>query len=81
MTMGHEQDKSYTEIIRAMVEAPTLAFSDPNKPATVSANASRYILQAVLLQEDNNTKRPVAFASRTMKPAETRCAQIEKKNA
>ena len=79
MTMGHEQDKSYTEIIRAMVEAPTLAFSDPNKPTTVSANASSYILQAVLLQEDNNTKRPVAFASRTMKPAETRCAQIEKK--
>ena len=30
------------------------------------------------MQEDNNVKKPVAFASRTLNPAETRYAQIEK---
>ena len=42
-----------------MVAAPTLAFYDLNKPTTVSADASSYVLEAVLLQEDTKTKRPV----------------------
>ena len=33
---GPEQDKSYAEIKQAIVEAPTLAVFDPNKPTTVS---------------------------------------------
>ena len=41
-----------------MVAAPTLAFYDLNKPTTVSADASSYVLEAVLLQEDTKTKRP-----------------------
>ena len=42
-----------------MVAAPTLAFYDLNKPTTVSADASSYVLEAVLLQDDTKTKRPV----------------------
>ena len=59
MAIGSEQDKSYAEFLRAMVAAPPLAFYDLNKPTTVSADASSYVLEAVLLQEDIKTKRPV----------------------
>ena len=72
---GPEEDKSHAEIKPAIVETLTLAFYNPNKPTTVSAAASSYGIGAVLLQEDNNIKKPVAFAYRTLNPAETRYAQ------
>lgn len=45
---------------------PTLAYPDPNKPYDVHTDASTFGLGAIIVQEG----RPVAFASRTLAPAE-----------
>jgi len=58
---------------------PVLALFDPNLDTVVSSDASFFGLGAVLLQKQSNgTRRPVAYASRTMTSTEQRYAQIEK---
>lgn len=66
--------KVYNKIKKCLIEAPTLRYYDPNEPVVVSVDASSRGLGACLLQRG----RPVAFAARTLTPAETRWAQIEK---
>ena len=75
---GLVQEKSFDEVKQALVNATKLTFYDPQKPATVSAEASGFGIGAVILQEENNQLKPNAFASRTLLPAENRYAQIEK---
>ena len=72
------QEKSFNEVKQALVNATTLTFYNPRKPITVSANASSFGIGAVILQEENNRLKPIAFAYRTLLPAESRYAQIEK---
>jgi len=55
-----------------------LALYDTEAKTKVRADASAYGLGAVLLQQQHNNWRPVAFASRALSETETRYAQIEK---
>lgn len=55
-------------------EAPILTFFDVKKAVVVSVDASKFVLGAVILQEN----KPIAYASRALTDAETRYAQIEK---
>lgn len=52
----------------------TLAYFDPHKPTTLQVDASSHGLGAALLQEG----RPIAFASKSLTPAEQRYANIER---
>ena len=51
-----------------------LSFFQPDVPITLQNDASEYGLGAVLMQKE----KPVAYASRLLKPAERNYAQIEK---
>ncbi|XP_060073561.1 uncharacterized protein K02A2.6-like [Ylistrum balloti] len=68
------QDDAFKQILGILSKEPVLAFYDPRLPTTVSADASKYGLGAVILQRN----KPIAFASRAMTDTESRYAQIEK---
>ena len=63
----------------ALQEDALLVHIDPYKPLIVACDASQYGHGAVLSHKmDNDKERPVAFASRTLKPAEKKYSQLEK---
>ena len=61
-----------------MTSVPTLAYFDPSKPTTVSADASSYGIGGVLTQITDGKQHPVAFSSRTRTVTEQQYAQIER---
>lgn len=71
---GEEQDRAFTEIKKLVTQAPTLMYYDVDKPLIIQCDASKQGLGAVLLQDG----KPVAYASRALRDAETRYTQIEK---
>ena len=68
------QEEAFDHIKQKIASSPVLAFFQPDAPITLQNNASEYRLGAVLMQKD----KPVAYASRSLKPAERNNAQIEK---
>lgn len=71
---GERWDQSCTDafrqIINCLTRTPLLAFADPQKPYTLHVDASQKGLGAVLYQECPEGMKPVALASRKLKPSE-----------
>ena len=58
---------------------PILRMADLSQPFILQVDASNNGLGAVLLQEEEGKKSPVAYASRKLKTSEKAYAVIEKK--
>ena len=67
-------DKIFNETKERICSQTTLVYYNPHKQSILQVDASGYGLGATLLQEG----RPVAFASKSLSPAETRYANIER---
>ena len=72
-------EKAFTKVKNAIALDCTMAFYDPNRPTILTVDASPVGLGAVLSQtQKNGQDRCIAYASRSLSPAETRYSQTEK---
>ena len=78
-TWGVEQEKAFLEAKAQLTSPRILAHYDPEKELVLSCDASPYGVGAVLSHRmDDGSERPIAFASRSLAPAEKRYAQLDK---
>lgn len=75
---GHQQQEAFEAVKHDLESPPTLAYYVPGSPTTLSVDASSYGLGAVLLQESDGRRRPIAYASRALSETEQKYAQVEK---
>ncbi|KAM7311134.1 uncharacterized protein ISCGN_008041 [Ixodes scapularis] len=69
---GPEQQDAFGSLAVALVATANLKLPDLNRSFVIQTDASVRGLGAVLLQEHEGALRPVALASRSLTPAETR---------
>lgn len=72
------QQESFNKIKKLLQNSPTLAYFDPGKLISISADASSYGLGACLIQTSKGKNEVVAYASRLLSDTEQRYAQIER---
>lgn len=75
---GPEQEEALRNLIKALAETTELRLADLSKDFVIQTDASDLGLGAVLLQQHEGGLRPVAFASRSLTPAEKNYSVTEK---
>ena len=76
---GPEESSVFEQIKKQLTSDSLLAHYNPNAVLILSCDASPYGVEAVLSHcFSEGTERPVAFASRTLAPAERRYAHLDK---
>lgn len=73
-----EQEVSMNQIKNALVSPQVLAYPDFEQPFILATDASGKAIGAVLSQIQDGRERPLAYASRTLNPAETRYTITER---
>ncbi|UYV65309.1 K02A2.6-like [Cordylochernes scorpioides] len=73
------EERAFKDIKEKLVQSTLLVYFDPRKRQILSCDASGVGISAVLSQvQGDNDIRPVAFASRTLTPAEKKYSQLER---
>ena len=72
------QQKAFDSLKNALTIQPILKMADLSKPFTLQVDGSSVGLGAVLLQDEEGKKSPIAYASRKLKPSEKSYAVVEK---
>lgn len=67
---GEECENAFQSLKRLLVSAPVLGYADFTKPFVLEIDASHAGLGAVLSQDHFGKRRPIAFASRGLRPTE-----------
>ena len=75
---GADQDHAFCAMKEELAKPPTLGFYNPEAKTKIVSDASSYGLGAVILQENKEDWKPVAFASRSLTKTEQHYATIEK---
>ncbi|XP_064081439.1 uncharacterized protein LOC135198014 [Macrobrachium nipponense] len=75
---GDSEDKAFRELRESLTKGPILKLITFQKPFILRTDASSTGLGAVLLQEHDNEKWPVFYASRKLSEVEQRYAVIER---
>lgn len=76
---GKSQEQAFCRAKELLMSAPLLTHYNPEKPLILSCDASPYGVGAVLLHHrEDGSEQPVAYASRTLTPAELNYAQLDK---
>jgi hypothetical protein len=73
-----DAQKSFKFLKGALTEMTEVYMPDLNHPFVIQCDASEKGVGAVLLQEKEGNRYPIWFASRSLKPAETRYSTSEK---
>ena len=73
-----ECQSRYDEIKRCIASPPVLAHFDVNADTYVTTDASAQALGALLSQRKDGVEKPVAFASRSLTPAERKYSAAER---
>ena len=69
---GEEQEEAWITLKKKMLEAPILAYPDPEENFILDTDASGYGVGAVLSQIQDGKERVIAFGSRTLTKEERR---------
>lgn len=72
-----ECEASFQDLKVRLATAPTLAFANFTLPFILEIDASHHGLGAVLSQEQDGRVRPVAYASRSLNPAERKYSSMK----
>ena len=75
---GESQEKAFNQLRKALVSKPILKMVEISRLFILQVDVLDLGIGAIVLQEDNGKKLPVAYASRKLKPSERSYVVIEK---